>query len=116
MAFQDGNLRSLFFVLILCVFQGAVGTNVTIDVLCKIMSNKNIDELSRYAQVNSLMLDTYGENCLDVNYANMIEDLKRTSWSSSAAEGGESHEHPITVLFFRYDIGDTFYIKPCGSV
>jgi hypothetical protein len=72
----------------MCVFQGAVGTNVTIDVLCQIMSNDSIDEISRYAQVNSLMLDTYGEKCLDVNYADMIEDLRKTSWSSSAAEGG----------------------------
>ena len=61
---------------------------MTIDVLCKIMSNESLDDITRYAEVNSLLLDTYGEKCLDVSYADMIEDLKKTSWSSSAAEGG----------------------------
>lgn len=52
------------------------------------MSNESMDEVMRYGQVNSLLLDTYGEKCLGVSYADMIEDLKKTSWSSSAAEGG----------------------------
>ncbi len=47
-----------------------------------------MDEVLRYAQVNSLMLNTYGEECLDVSYEDMIKDLKETAWSSSAAEGG----------------------------
>ena len=47
-----------------------------------------MDEVIRYGQVNSLLLDAYGEKCLGVSYADMIEDLKKTSWSSYAAEGG----------------------------
>ena len=61
---------------------------MTIDVLCKIMSNGCLEDITRYAEVNSLLLDTYGEKCLDVSYADMIEDLKKTSWSSSAGIGG----------------------------
>ena len=52
------------------------------------MSNESMDEVLRYAQVNSLMLNTYGEECLDISYEDMIKDLKETAWSSSAAEGG----------------------------
>ena len=52
------------------------------------MSNETVDEVIRYGQVNSLLLDTYGEKCLGVSYADMIEDLKNTSWSSSVAVGG----------------------------
>ena len=52
------------------------------------MSDENMDEVSRYGQVNSLLLDAYGEECLGVIYADMIKDLRKTSWNSSAAEGG----------------------------
>lgn len=52
------------------------------------MDDKGLDDLSKYAKVNSLILDTYGEKCLDVKYSDMIKDLRQTSWNSSAAEGG----------------------------
>lgn len=96
-------------------FEGAVGTNVTIDVLCKIMSNDSIDEISRYAQVNSLMLDTYGEKCLDVNYADMIEDLRKTSWSSSAAEGGRQWTYQTCTEFGFYQTSDSTK-QPFGNL
>lgn len=44
--------------------------------------------IQRYANVNSLMLDTYGEKCLDFQYESMIKDLQGTDWASAAAEGG----------------------------
>jgi hypothetical protein len=50
----------------------------------------NSTELQRYADVNSLLLDTYGEKCQDFKYDSMIGDLKKTDWKSSAAEGGTS--------------------------
>lgn len=69
--------------------QGAIGTNITIDTLCGIMSNDSLGQpLYRYAVVNNLTLDTYGEKCLDFSYANMINDLKKTEWNSSAGVGG----------------------------
>ena len=52
------------------------------------MNDKSLDDLSKYANVNRLMLDTFGQKCLDVKYSDMIKDLKETSWGSSAAEGG----------------------------
>ena len=51
------------------VHQGAIGTNITIDTLCGIMNDESAsDPLARYAKVNSLMLDTHGEKCLDSSY------------------------------------------------
>jgi hypothetical protein len=67
------------------------------------MSNESTDELSRYAQVNSLMLDTYGEKCLDISYADMIKDLRETSWSSSAAEGGKVAASFLTSISFEHN-------------
>ena len=70
--------------------QGAVGTNITIDTLCGVMSNMKLgDPVSRYAAVNAMMLLIYGEKCLDFSYKKMIDDLKKEDWNSSAAEGGK---------------------------
>ena len=75
------------------VHQGAIGTNITIDTLCGIMNDESAgDPLARYAKVNSLMLDTHGEKCLDSSYEDMISELRQISWSSGAAEGGLSSE------------------------
>ena len=47
------------------------------------------DTINRYADVNSLLLSTYSEKCLDASYKGMIDDLTKTDWSSSASEGGK---------------------------
>jgi hypothetical protein len=46
------------------------------------------DPLSRYASLNSLILETYGQKCLDASYQKSIDVLKQTSWNSSASVGG----------------------------
>lgn len=59
------------------------------NTLCDIMNDEGIGEpLVRYAKINSMMLQTYGVNCLDSSYKSMIRSLRSTSWSSSASEGG----------------------------
>jgi len=45
--------------------------------------------IQRYADVNSLMLKTYSQTCLDFTYKKMIDDMKKTEWSSAAGEGGK---------------------------
>lgn len=53
------------------------------------MSNKSLGQvLFRYAAVNSLILDTYGQKCLDFDYTKMIDTLKQTAWNSSSEELG----------------------------
>ena len=79
-----------------------MGTNVTIDTLCDIMNDNDIgDPLTRYAKVNSLILQTYGANCLDSSYNNLIASLRNTSWSSRASEGGKYH---IQCLFCPFPL------------
>lgn len=54
------------------------------------MNNDKLgDPLNRYAKVNSLMMDTYEEKCLDVSYDNSVASMKNVSWAGSAAEGGK---------------------------
>lgn len=89
-------------------FEGAVGTNITIDTLCGIMNNEDIgDPLTRYAKVNSLMLQTYESKCLDSNYKSMITSLQNTSWSSSASEGGRQWMYQTCTEFGFYQTSDS---------
>lgn len=48
----------------------------------------NGSPVERYAKVNSLMLSTYSQKCLDNSYNKMIKGLQATAWNSSASEGG----------------------------
>ena len=44
--------------------------------------------IERYAAVNTLILKTYNNTCLDYKYSKMIADMRKTSWKDDAAEGG----------------------------
>ncbi len=88
-------------------FEGAVGTDITIDTLCDIMVNASIgEEIDRYAAVNSLLLKTYGEPCLDISYDTMIKDLRETSWNSSASEGGRQWVYQTCTEFGFFQTSD----------
>ena len=70
-------------------WQGAVGTNITIKVLCGVMADASLGEpYARYASVARLLMDTFSVKCLDASYANNLRDMSNTSWSGPAAGGG----------------------------
>lgn len=89
-------------------FEGAVGTNITIDTLCDIMTDESIGTaVLRYAKVNELILKTYQEKCLDYSYKEMISELKQTSWSSSAGIGGRQWLYQTCTEFGFYQTSDS---------
>lgn len=97
-------------------FEGAVGTNTTVNTLCDIMNDERIGEpLLRYAKINSMMLQTYGVNCLDSSYKNMITTLQNTSWSSSASEGGRQWIYQTCTEFGFYQTSDS-HAQPFGKL
>lgn len=55
------------------------------------------DEILRYADVNTLILDTFGEQCLNLRYPKLIAQLNQTSWESESADGGTC---VLSCLFF----------------
>lgn len=88
-------------------FEGAVGTNITVDTLCNIMNDVGRgDPIDRYAAVNALMLTTYSEKCMDFSYKKMIDDLTKTDWNSSAAEGGRQWMYQTCTEFGFYQTSD----------
>jgi hypothetical protein len=45
------------------------------------------DPLRSYAAVNDIILNTYGQKCLDSSYQSTINQLKQVNWNESAAVG-----------------------------
>ncbi|WAR11956.1 TSSP-like protein [Mya arenaria] len=67
------------------ISQGAIGTDITLDTLCGIMNDfTRGTPLQRYADVNTLIMKTYGQKCLDYTYTKMISDMRQTDWKSGA--------------------------------
>jgi len=89
-------------------FEGAVGTNITIDTVCNIMEDSTKGSpLDRYALVNSLLLQTYQQKCVDFKYDKMIDDLRLTDWNSSAAEGGRQWTYQTCTEFAFFQSSDS---------
>ncbi|XP_049810851.1 putative serine protease K12H4.7 [Schistocerca nitens] len=110
-------------------FEGAKATNITIDVVCNIMVNDSIGQpVSRYAAVNSLLLDAYGQECLDYKYSKMIEEMKAIAWDNETAEGGRQWTYQTCTEFGFYQtsskepklFGDNFpvdfFIQQCSDI
>ena len=66
-------------------FEGATNTNVTVEVLCDMMTQKGTEPLTQWAAINTLL---NGDSCVEVNYTAMIEALRATALTAPAAEGG----------------------------
>ncbi|XP_064639695.1 putative serine protease K12H4.7 isoform X2 [Lineus longissimus] len=88
-------------------FEGAVDTQLTIDLLCKMMNDDNIgDTLGRYAAVNALVLKTYGTKCLDFKYTNYIKNMQVTDWTSKEGVGGRQWMYQSCVEFGFFQSSD----------
>lgn len=71
------------------LIKGAVGSNITIKVLCGVMGDASLGEpYARYAAVARLLMDTFSIKCLDASFSNYLRDMTNTSWDGPAAGGG----------------------------
>ncbi|XP_060598932.1 putative serine protease K12H4.7 isoform X1 [Ruditapes philippinarum] len=69
-------------------FLGKQGTDLTIKTVCDIMTDESRgDNIQRYADVNSLILDTFGKECLNLRYNKLANSLNHTEWGSVSAKG-----------------------------
>uniref|UniRef100_A0A3Q3WZB5 Uncharacterized protein n=1 Tax=Mola mola TaxID=94237 RepID=A0A3Q3WZB5_MOLML len=67
-------------------FEGVVGTNITIKVLCDVMTDSSLGEpYARYAAVACLMMDTFSMKCLDASFTTYLRDKTNTTWDGPVA-------------------------------
>lgn len=87
--------------------KGALATNITIDVVCGIMQNGSLgDEITRYAEVNKVLLEAYGQKCLDFSYSNLVSTLSEESWNSSGASGSRQWTYQTCTEFGFFQTSD----------
>ncbi|KAK7906767.1 hypothetical protein WMY93_015379 [Mugilogobius chulae] len=89
-------------------FEGVVGTNITIEVLCAVMADASLgDPYKRYAAVARLMMETFSMKCLNVSYNNYVQDMTNTSWDGPAAGGGRQWVYQTCTEFGFYQSTDS---------
>ncbi|KAM6987643.1 thymus-specific serine protease [Tautogolabrus adspersus] len=108
-------------------FEGAVGTNITIKVLCGVMGDTSLgDPYARYATVARLMVDTFSMKCLDASFDNYLRDMTNTSWEGTAAGGGRQWVYQTCTEFGFYQSTDSpnqpfsgfplvFHVQQCAD-
>ncbi|KAJ8256270.1 hypothetical protein COCON_G00184220 [Conger conger] len=108
-------------------FEGAIGTNITIQVLCGVMLDASLGQpYDRYAAVARLMLQTFSQKCLDASYANYLRDMRNTSWSSPAS-GGRQWVYQTCTEFGFYQSTDSpnqpfggfplpYHVQQCADI
>ncbi|CAG2119239.1 unnamed protein product [Medioppia subpectinata] len=111
-------------------FEGAVATNITIDVICDVMTNTSMGAkaLDRYMKVNDIILEAYNQKCVDFKYEKFVKQLQNTDWKSSAAAGGRQWTYQTCVEFGFFQSSDLksqpfgpyfpveFFIKQCADI
>lgn len=89
-------------------FEGVKGTNITIDVVCGIMTDKAGGvPVARYAALNSMILDVYDEECLDHTYDTLMKELKETSWENNTSVAGRAWTYQTCTEFGFYQSSDS---------
>ncbi|XP_065349861.1 putative serine protease K12H4.7 [Cloeon dipterum] len=109
-------------------FEGAIGANITIDVVCDIMTKSSIGSaVTRYAAVNDLLMKTYDQKCLDYKYENMINEFRNETLEGATGAGRQWMYQTCTEFgFFQTSTLPTqpfadhfpvdFFIQQCSDV
>lgn len=89
-------------------FEGVMGTNITIQVLCSVMGDTSLgDPYDRYAAVARLMMETFLMKCLDASFSNYLRYMTNTSWDGPAAGGGRQWVYQTCTEFGFYQSTDS---------
>ncbi|XP_058846354.1 thymus-specific serine protease isoform X2 [Acipenser ruthenus] len=89
-------------------FEGVRGTNITIKVLCGLMSDMSLGTpYDRYASVVHLMLNTFAQKCLDVSYDTYRREMSNSSWDGPASGGGRQWVYQTCAEFGFYQSTDS---------
>ncbi|XP_063763550.1 thymus-specific serine protease [Eleginops maclovinus] len=89
-------------------FEGVMGTNITIKLLCGVMADSSLGEpYERYAAVARLMMETFSVKCLDVGFNNYLKEMTNASWDGPAAGGGRQWVYQTCTEFGFYQSTDS---------
>ncbi|XP_072546772.1 thymus-specific serine protease isoform X2 [Salminus brasiliensis] len=89
-------------------FEGVVGTNVTIKVLCDVMLDSTLGEpYDRYAAVARLLQNTFSQSCTDSQYSHYVQYMSNTSWIGAGVLYGRQWVYQTCAEFGFYQSTDS---------
>lgn len=110
-------------------FEGAKATNITIDVACDVITKNNGKQsIHRYAELNAMLLDAYGEKCLDYKYSKMIKNLRDTTWGDEDGAAARQWTYQTCTEFgffqtssaldqpFGSNFPEKFFVQQCEDI
>ncbi|CAH1134824.1 unnamed protein product [Ceutorhynchus assimilis] len=98
--------------------------NITLDTLCNIMTDVSKQEIDRLASVNSLMLNAFGETCIDYSYSTLLNDMRNETWEAALGGRQEFYQFCNEYGYFQTstlevgfgDIPLKWYLKQCTDI
>jgi len=90
-------------------FEGSKTANITIGTLCDIMTTDmdTKSPLERFSEVNTLMLDTFEQNCTDFKYQKSVSNMLNVSWDSTVANGMRQWTYQTCTEFGFFQSSDS---------
>ncbi|KAM3932420.1 putative serine protease K12H4.7 [Leptodactylus fuscus] len=109
-------------------FEGVKGGNITIQVVCDIMSNESIGSpYDRYTNVIQTIMKSKGEKCIEASYQQFVKDMRDISWESSASAGGRQWMYQTCTEFGYFQSSDSisqpfsgfplsYHVQQCSDI
>nr|XP_033815340.1 putative serine protease K12H4.7 isoform X1 [Geotrypetes seraphini] len=109
-------------------FEGVKGTNITIQVLCDIMTDSTFGTpYNRYAAVVHLMLEALEMKCMDTSYKKYVQEMTNTTWQGTAADGGRQWVYQTCTEFGFFQSTDSlnqpfsgfplsYFVQQCSDI
>ncbi|KAM9316476.1 putative serine protease K12H4.7 [Gastrophryne carolinensis] len=89
-------------------FEGVKTTNITIEVVCNIMSNESLGApYDRYAEVIRTILKAGEEKCIEASYQKYIQDIRDSCWEGPASSRGEQWVYQTCTEFGYFQSSDS---------
>ncbi|XP_037068422.1 LOW QUALITY PROTEIN: putative serine protease K12H4.7 [Pollicipes pollicipes] len=87
-------------------FEGAKDANITINVLCDVMTSEEGNAIDRLAQVNQLLMTAHDQQCLDHTYDSMMKQMQDVDFSSPNNSGMRQWIYQTCTEFGWYQTSD----------
>lgn len=89
-------------------FEGVKGGNMTIQVVCDIMSNESFGApYDRYVEVIQSILKSREEKCIEASYQQFLHDLSDIRWEGSSSSGGRQWMYQTCTEFGYFQSSDS---------
>ncbi|XP_073437207.1 putative serine protease K12H4.7 [Dendrobates tinctorius] len=89
-------------------FEGVKSGNITIQVVCDIMSNETIGSpYDRYVEVIQRIRKAREEKCIEASYQQFVHDMSDIRWKGAASSGGRQWMYQTCTEFGYFQSSDS---------